>query len=156
MRNESNGKSSQNVLTSDEAKDVKALFGYLGRLSWESFITTRLPLLKLPEDVLEALGEGSLAYTKAQTIARIKDPMQRSKVLMEAVSKDLSLNHIKKRIAELKGDDNKSYDHELPSLKTRTDNALKQIKRKKIWDDPAKKKKLERLVSQLETLAEES
>ncbi|MGB3292680.1 MAG: ParB/RepB/Spo0J family partition protein [Phormidesmis sp.] len=156
MRNESNGKSSQNVLTSDEAKDVEALFGYLGRLSWESFITTRLPLLKLPEDVLEALREGSLAYTKAQTIARIKDPMQRSKVLMEAVSKDLSLNHIKKRIAELKGDDNKSDDHGLPSLKTRAENALKQIKRTKIWDDPAKKKKLERLVSQLETLVEES
>lgn len=156
MRNESNGKASQNVLTSEEAKDVKALFGYLGRLSWESFITTRLPLLKLPEDVLEALRQGSLAYTKAQAIARIKDPTQRSKVLTEAVSKDLSLNHIKKRIADLKGDDNKGDDHELPSLKARTENALKQIKRTKIWDDPAKKKKLERLVSQLEALVEES
>ena len=155
MRNESNGKTSQNVLTSEDAKDVEALFGYLGRLSWESFITTRLPLLKLPEDVLGALREGSLAYTKAQTIARVKDPVKRSEVLMEAVSKDLSLNHIKKRIVELKGDNNKSDDHKLLSLKNRTENALKQIKRTKIWDDPARKKKLEKLVGQLETLLEE-
>ena len=155
MRNESNGKTSQNVLTSEEAKDVESLFGYLGRLSWESFITTRLPLLKLPEDVLGVLREGSLAYTKAQAIARVKDPVKRSKVLMEAVSKNLSLNHIRERIVELKGDNNKSDDHELPSLKTRTENALKQIKRTKVWNDPAKKKKLERLVGQLETLLKE-
>ncbi len=75
-------------------KNVEALFEGLGRLSWESFITTRLPLLKLPEDILEALRQGSIAYTKAQAIARIKDLKWRSQILEESIEQDFSLSHI--------------------------------------------------------------
>ena len=114
-----------------------------------------MPLLKLPEDILEALRQGSIAYTKAQIIARIKDPIWRSQILEESIEKNLSLSHIKHRIAELKAEARQAPESNSPSLKTRTENALKQIKRAKIWDDPRKKKKLEKLVSQIEALVEE-
>jgi ParB family chromosome partitioning protein len=55
MRNESSGMVSQNVLTNEAGKTIQSVFQSLGLLSWESFITSRLPLLKLPSDILEAL-----------------------------------------------------------------------------------------------------
>jgi len=41
-------------------------------MSWVSFTTHRLPLLKLPDEILEALRQGKIAYTKATAIARVK------------------------------------------------------------------------------------
>ena len=38
-------------------------------MSWESFVSNRLPLLKLPEDLLESLRKGEIAYTKAKANA---------------------------------------------------------------------------------------
>jgi ParB family chromosome partitioning protein len=61
----------------------------------------RLPLLNLSDEVLEALREGKLEFTKARAIARVKDEGQRSKLLKQAVSKNLSLNEIKVAIKEL-------------------------------------------------------
>ncbi|MEA5470245.1 ParB/RepB/Spo0J family partition protein, partial [Spirulina sp. 06S082] len=70
MRNELNG--SDNVVTNPEHDTIQSVFRSLGLLSWDSFITHRLPLLKLPQDILEALRQGKLAYTKALAISRIK------------------------------------------------------------------------------------
>jgi len=90
MQHQAKGKVAHNVMGSSENEAVQAVFASLGTMTWESFVNNRLPLLNLPEDVLEALQQGKIAYTKAQAIARVKNEEQRRDILKEAIAQDLS------------------------------------------------------------------
>ncbi len=148
MRNEAKGISSRNVSASPSAQVVEELFAPLG-LTWKSFIETRLPLLKLPDDVLEALRTGQIEYTKAKAIAQVKDEAARIALLEEAIASSLSLSQIKERVKATKP---ASARGELPS---RFDAITKQVKKLKVWDEPKKRDKLESLLAQLEALIAE-
>ena len=50
---------------------VEAVFSAIGKTNWLSFIQHRLPLRRLPNDVLDALRAGQLEYTKARVISRL-------------------------------------------------------------------------------------
>ncbi|MBW4421905.1 MAG: hypothetical protein KME13_22260 [Myxacorys californica WJT36-NPBG1] len=50
----------------------------------------RPPLLNSSDEVLEALREGKLEFTKARASARVKDEGQRYKLPQQTISKDLS------------------------------------------------------------------
>jgi ParB family transcriptional regulator, chromosome partitioning protein len=63
-----------------------------------TFITSRLPLLSLPEDVLLAYNDGKLEYTKAIELARLEDQSVRQDLLGEIVEQGLSLSALKSRI----------------------------------------------------------
>jgi len=55
------------VADSDERfSTVESAFDTVGRVSWLSFVTSRLPLLSLPEDILDVLRQGKLEYTKGR------------------------------------------------------------------------------------------
>jgi ParB family transcriptional regulator, chromosome partitioning protein len=79
-------KSSNNVVGNSEMEEIASVFASLGRLSWESFVNHRLPLLNLPTDVLDALRQGKIAYTKAQAIACWALPPQSSLPLAQSRS----------------------------------------------------------------------
>lgn len=150
MRNEVIGTVNQNVLINSEAESVQAVFTEVGTITWESFVTSRLPLLRLPPEILEALQSGKIAYTKAQAIARVKDDNQRKELLGEAIAQDLSLSQIKDKIATLKtGKVDKDSE---PSLRNQIDEVLRQAKRSKVWDDPKKQRRLEKILAELKTL----
>jgi ParB family chromosome partitioning protein len=151
MRNEAIGNTNQNVLINSEAQAVETVFAELGTISWESFATARLPLLRLPPEILEALRSGKIAYTKAQAIARIKDDQRRHQLLTEALSQDLSLAQIKAEIASLKAakGDIEAGDS---SLKGQIDDVLRLAKRSQVWTDPKKQRRLEKLLTELKTL----
>ncbi|MBD2181865.1 ParB/RepB/Spo0J family partition protein [Planktothrix sp. FACHB-1355] len=155
MRNENSGLVSQNVLTNSEGQAIQSLFDSLGLVSWESFITTRLPLLKLPEEIKEALRKGDIAYTKAQVIARVKDALARRSLLDEAVELDLSLVQIKEKIAALNRPQVTNSEKN-PTLKSRVDTTYRLLKKSKVWDDPQKEKDLEKLLAQIEALVSDS
>lgn len=129
----------------DKWEVVKSVLEKAARLTTESFRKHRLPLLNLPEDILDALRQGRIEYTKAQAIAKLKDLEQRQELLEEAIAQELSLSQIKERIQSLKP---------LPeeSLKTRFDSTYKQVKKSNAWDDPKKRKQLEKLLAQMESL----
>ncbi len=150
MRNEVNGMVSQNVLTNESGQVLQSVFNSLGRLSWESFITTRLPLLKLPQDILEVLRQGKIAYTKAKAIATVKNEQQRRTLLAEAIAQNLSLNQIKDKIKATKF----SETTELTTEK-RVKKTLNNLVKSRLWEDPKKKKKFERLLAQIEALMSE-
>lgn len=155
MYNDSKRKdeSEQNVLFTKEGNDVQAIFVSLGTMQWESFVTSRLPLLNLPKEILEVLRSGKLSYTKAQTISRIKDIKLRKRILSEAVKKNLSLNQIKARISELK---QKSIPEQIEdSPKNRISNTYRKVMKTKVWSDPKKWKKLEKLLSQIDLILDE-
>ena len=97
MQNEKRGKATQNVLGSPEARRVEEVFKALGRMTWESFVQARLPLLSLPEDLKAALEEGAIPYTAALELKKVKDASLR-KVLLEEVKAGLSLRELKARV----------------------------------------------------------
>ncbi|MBW4489928.1 MAG: ParB/RepB/Spo0J family partition protein [Trichocoleus desertorum ATA4-8-CV12] len=139
-----------------QLKTIETTLSGIGRFTPESFRTSRLPLLNLPGDVLQALRQGKLEYTKARAIARIKDAQKRQEVLEEAIAQDLSLAQIKERVASLKASNAESTSSTQQSLKSVLDNAYRLSKRSKVWNNPKKQKRLEKLLTELENLFSEA
>jgi ParB family transcriptional regulator, chromosome partitioning protein len=118
-------------------------------LTPESFRTARLPLLKLPSDVLDSLREGKLEYTKARAIARVEDDLKRRDLLQSAIDQSWSLTQIKQQIKELAT----SPDPKQPTISDRL--VLVSRKLKKTLDDAKKQKRLEKLLQELESLVDQ-
>ena len=150
MDNEAKGKVTQNVLGNDIKPKIIALFDSLGRMSWSSFVSSRLPLLKLPQDILEVLRQGKIEYTKAKALASLKDEATRKELMTEAIAQSLSLREIKERIKSVKPQPEKE------EIFNRLDNTYKQVKKSKklILGNSRKRKKLESLLAQIEKLFE--
>ena len=153
MQHEAKGKVAHNVMGNPENEAVQAVFASLATMTWESFVNNRLPLLNLPDEVLEALKQGKIAYTKAQAIARVKDEDQRKNLLKDAIAQDFSLIQIKERVDRLKSNTEAA---DQPPLKSQIDDVLKLAKRSKVWDDPKKQKKLEKVLADLRLLVSDA
>jgi ParB family chromosome partitioning protein len=151
LQNEAKGKITRNVTGNELSEQIETIFDTIGRMSWESFVRNRLPLLNLPEEIKIALLEGKIAYTKATLIARIKDSTIRQSILSEAIQNNLSLNEIKERLQSLQTqtlfDKNPSDD-----FPQRLKSAYQQIAKLKVWEQPEKRIQLEQLLKQLESL----
>ncbi|ALJ92272.1 ParB/RepB/Spo0J family partition protein [Thermus aquaticus] len=100
MHNERRGKATHNVMGNPEAKRVQEVFQALGRMTWESFVQNRLPLLGLPEDLRAALEEGTLPYTAALELKKVKNLEARARLLEEAKG-GLSLRELRARVREV-------------------------------------------------------
>jgi ParB family transcriptional regulator, chromosome partitioning protein len=147
---------SRHNVMANQAEIIQKVFDSLGKMNWESFVKNRLPLLKLPLELLEALEQGSLEYTKAKEIARIKNDKQRKALLKDALAQGLSLSQIKEKIAKLKAaaaakgeggtvDKTLMYPQRLKEIYTKT-------KKVKSWDDLEKQQEFEALLERLEKL----
>ncbi|BDG25198.1 chromosome partitioning protein ParB (plasmid) [Thermus thermophilus] len=97
MRKEKRGEAGHNVMASPEAQRVEEVFKVLGRMTWESFVQNRLPLLRLPEDLRTALEEGAIPYTAALELKKVKDEASR-RALLEEARAGLSLRDLKARV----------------------------------------------------------
>lgn len=139
-----------NVIIHHETQIVVKVFSELGRMSWESFVSNRLGLLKLPSDIQEALRRGQIEYTKARAIAKVKDEQARKSLLEAAIAECLSLTQIKERIADLKAGTSEEEPEE--NLKTKIKGALTKANKSKAWSDPKKQKRLQKILIELESL----
>lgn len=139
-----------NVIIHPEMQIVVKVFSELGRMSWESFVSNRLGLLKLPADIQEALRRGQIEYTKARAIAKVKDEPARKLLLESAIAEGLSLTQIKERIADLKAETSAEKPEE--NLKTKIKGALTKANKSKVWSDPKKQKRLQKILTELESL----
>jgi ParB family chromosome partitioning protein len=155
MNNAAKGTVNQNVLVSSESQKVEMVFKYLGRVSWKSFVSSRLPLLKKPKEIIEALRNGQIEYTKAMEVAKVRDENHRQQILDLAIAQQLSLNEIKEKIKQLKQESKPSAESTEPSLSRQVDEALRQFKKSKVWDNPKKKRQVEKLLAQLKALMED-
>lgn len=142
--------SAHNVMRSDEWVIIESVFAKIGRLTAASFRANRLPLLKLPEDILEALRAGHIEYTKAKEIAKLKDSKQREALLTQAIETKMSLSQIREAINRIK--EKRQDDEALDDLKQRATTVFNEAKRAKIWLDNEKKTQLEDILQQLEVL----
>ena len=100
-KNAAEGKSS--IAERDRAA-IEAVFEEVAPdISLLTFITSRLPLLKLPENILQAYNAGRLEYTKAMVLSRVEDELIREELLGEVVEQGLSLSALKAKIAPASG-----------------------------------------------------
>ncbi len=144
------GRAANNVIGSETIEQIQAIFESLGLMELDSFIGNRLPLLNLPEDVLEALRSGKIEYTKAKAIASVKDEAARKQLLEDAIANSLSLSQIRSLIKESKPAKQQE------ELRSRFDNTYKQVKKaKNLWSNAKKRKQLESLLARLEKLIDE-
>lgn len=152
LNQSSNAKKRNLELTDNVIRQLETMtvvFDRVGRFNPESFRTNRLPLLKLPEDVLNALRQGQLEFTKARAIARVKDNLQRQELLTATIADNLPLTAIKQQIATQAVD---RAAPTLPPIQTQIDRALRSVKQAQVWTDPKKQKRLEKLLAELEQL----
>lgn len=134
---------------SDQEQKVQSVFQDLGLMNWLSFTCNRLPLLNLPEEVLNAIRCGKIAYTKAIAIARVKDDHQRQTLLDRAIEDNLSLNQIRAYIKSIK-----------PQAEPKSPRVLvttlhQRLLKAKLWEDPQRWTQAKELFSQLEALLEQ-
>jgi ParB family chromosome partitioning protein len=150
MDNEARGKvAKKTVLGSPEAGIVEAVFADSG-VSWQSFLSSRLRLLKLPPEILNAIRESKLQYTKALEVAKVKDSEMRQQILEEAIAQSLSTVDIKARIK--KTNTNKL---EEPTVASRLDEVYKRVKKSKALENPKNLKLLQKIIEQMEKLENE-
>lgn len=143
--------SSDDVTLTAQWQQLESFFQELpARITPESFRTNYLPLLNLPEDVLAALRQGKLEYTKARAIAKIKDSTQRQSILNDAIEQKLSLAKIRNRIKSISPTNSPVLEQQ--SLTERLTRLAKQIKKTKAWSDPRKEKQIQALLERLEKL----
>lgn len=155
MLDESKGKVPYNVMGRVESQVVQQIFDRIASMEWKSFVTNRLPLLKLPNDILMTLNRGEITYTKALAIARIKDAGQRYLLLKEAITQGLSLAQIKEKIVAINTVNvliNTPVEQQPLTLKQQFADAYRRAKKSKVWDNPQHKEKLEKLLSDLHSL----
>jgi ParB family transcriptional regulator, chromosome partitioning protein len=140
-------------LTEEESERmalIDQVFLKVGRLNREGFRTNRLPLLNLPEDVLEVLREGELEYTKARVIAKLENPKQRKALITETLRDNLSLTQIKLKVQEILNADTGIFIGE----ELRQSLIVLSKQKSAAWHDEKKHKKLERLLSELQKILE--
>ena len=149
-----------NVIHTKEWQILQEVFDAVGRFTPESFRTNRLPLLNLPNDVLEALRQGKLEYTKARVLSRVKDETQRGTLLNLVISKSLSLNEIKQQVEEIRASQKASKNPEQSEetlkqeFSSRLSEVNKLLKKGKIWADSKKRQKAEKLLAELAKLVD--
>ena len=143
-----------NVIRSEDVEIINNVFASIGRLSPESFRANRLPLLNLPSDIQQALASGRIEYTKARAIARVKEKQQRTKLLKKVISQNLSLAQIKELIQGLQPEEKKEVTP-LDAASQRVVSISKRLKKASVWDDARKRRKLEKLLGDIEKLLDE-
>ena len=96
--------------TDEKVAAVAALFLALGAGDWKSFVSNRLPLLKMPSEVIEAVQNGELEYTKARKIAQVVDPQARQALLEETLEGDLSSAKIAAKVKAIRAPDSQALE----------------------------------------------
>lgn len=153
MNNATKGTTNQSVLVSEEAEMVKQIFDTFGKITWQSFVATRLPLLKKPVEILSAIRQGKVHYTKGILIASVKDSDARQELLEGAINESLSTSEIKQRIKALSDNTKKEPSQESVRLLRRLTQAAQLAKKSKtLWANSHKTQRLEELLDQLEAI----
>jgi ParB family chromosome partitioning protein len=145
-----------NVIHTEQWRKVESIFSSLGRFTPNSFRVNRLPLLKLPEEILMALREGKIEYTKAKAIAKLKDEEARGELLEEAIAQNLSLTQIRARVNELMAKvQEDSSPIQITPQREMTD-IYQRLKKSELWKkEPQKWKKVQGWLKKIESLLEE-
>lgn len=150
LYNEARGRVGNNVVSNDEKELVEAFFSSIGRFSISSFYIHRLPLLRLPGDLLEVVRCGKLEYTKALTVSKIEDKVVRENMVETAIAENLSLAQLKISVKEL----GRVQSDAKTNVATRASVIARTLRKRSAVKDARTQKRVEKLLKQLEDLLE--
>ncbi len=139
------------ITDSDVGKKIQEIFS--GSISWQSFKSHRLPLLNLPQDIQDALLNGSIEYTKARLLAKIENDDKRHTLLSDAIENNLSLNEIQKQISLFSKNNTEDSDYEV-SFQNKLTRLKRKLKGKSLTIE--QQQQLEILLDALYKLADEA
>jgi len=132
-------------------EQVESILQTIGKFNAASFRSSRLPLLKLPEEILSSLRQGEIEYTKAQAIARVKSEQQRTELLKIAITENLSLSEIKTRVKALKSESQSQN-----AVTERLNEINKLLRQKRNAIKSQNQQKINQLLDEVEKLISES
>ncbi|UJB73067.1 ParB/RepB/Spo0J family partition protein (plasmid) [Acaryochloris sp. 'Moss Beach'] len=135
-----------------QLKVLEEVLSKVGKFNQESFRSNRLPLLKLPEEILDALRRGEIEYTKARAISRVKDIKRRTELLAAAIGGNLSLKQIKEQIKKLNKQGSKRQTKQGEKFTQKLSQVTKRLQDVEIWKDVERRKKAEKLLDELDKL----
>ena len=135
-------------------QQVEDVFALIGKFTPESFRANRLPLLSLPEPIVEAITAGQIEYSKARLIARVKDPDAREELLEQAITQSMSREVLAEAIASIQsGQTDTAPNTTQQEFRTRASSVFKRLKSAKLEGRPLKR--LEKLLEQIEELLDQ-
>ncbi len=115
-------------------------------LSITTFVSSRLPLLDLPPDILDAYNSGKVQYTKAIELGRVEADELRQALLKETIEQNLSLSALK---AKIRPPSSKNVVDRISKLRTQFENVSEKAIRSLSTEQ---RKQLRDEVAQLEAL----
>ncbi|MEG3440390.1 ParB/RepB/Spo0J family partition protein [Pannus brasiliensis CCIBt3594] len=151
LRNEEQKSVVKKILPEDVKAKVENVFTSIGKkdLTWKSFMTSRLPLRDLPEDLKDAIGCKKIEYSKARLLARVDDPTERDRLLNRAIAEKLSVTRLREEL------ENSGALRRKPSEIQRVQNFGQKLKNSRPWENPERWHKIEELLEQIEELLDE-
>ena len=152
MYDEDRGRSRHSAVAGEERERVEQLFAELGRFTLHSFVTHRLPLLNLSQDVLVHVRQGNLDYTKALAVARLKGEDERAELLAKIASENLPLRAVQQSVANrLAASREVTPDRDLAQQFSKIG---KRFTSSAVLKDKKKRERVQKLLAQLEQLLE--
>lgn len=76
------------------AEQLDAVFSQLGRGTWRSFASNKAGVLRFPPDLLDLMRQGTLEYTRAAALARIKNENLRLSLTQRTLTEAMSVRDI--------------------------------------------------------------
>lgn len=124
------------------------VFNDSATMTWESFVKNRLPILSLPNDLLEVMNRGELEYTKATELNKVRDPASRMELLERVLQLGLPLTQIRQLVAGILERPSPSTDH----LRTLAQKTMRRFTEKLEQLKPEQRNRAEVLILELQQL----
>lgn len=144
-----------NVAPSEELQKIMELLSFFG-IELQTFRTKNLRTLTLPDDLKEAHLTKGLSYNSAIELSKVKDEGARKALLQETLKNKLSFRELKERVKEPTRTNPTEEKPLEPTLVERIETVAKRVKKAKpLFEKTQKRKRLERLLGELEALLDE-
>ena len=86
--------------TAADLQRLESVWTTLSKDAWPSFVANKLAVLTLPQDLLEAVREGELPYSKAVALRKVKNPEARAELLSEIADSNLGVREVREKARE--------------------------------------------------------
>ena len=143
------------VAPSSELQQIEELLT-LFDIGLQTFRTKHLRTLSLPDDLKRAHLNQGLSYSSAIELSKVKDSQERCDLLAEVLQTNLSFRTTKERVREALSQDKTSSDSESPDIAKRFVDIARQVKKSpSLLERPQNRKRIEKLLKELESLISE-
>ncbi len=123
-----------------------------------AFIANTLRLLKLPDQILNALAEGKISESQARMLLEINDPSLRDEIFQETVDRGLTVREMKKRVQKKEVEEEKldEWEEKLSMILGKEVKVEKKENELKVEIKLISEDELEELVSKFRSKNEEN